>query len=322
MKEYVKQAKRDYLIGMLFPAEAVERGLSVKCYSDFPLPTVSMGSHTYTTLTTNASGNFLASWRPKCFLTGSDSPNISTFTWNNNVALTGSTSTGGNFFVQGLSYIHNTSIQRYRLVSAELKISYIGSVLNQAGNVSACATFDPLVMGSSSSYQDSLVDRFGTFSLVENGLWSQRCPITADANGLSVLYLPMDPDDLFFEKQGSWYNATMGSGTVQSPDNEGAHINYVMIGQGLPASSTCVRVDIYSNYEVIVDPSANPMFKPKSSPISPEVHDAFTSGIKDHVGTLAVRRTDSNSTGESVWDSLAKLIPGISKVVQSILTVI
>lgn len=316
-----KQARQDYMIGLLFPDYAVQNGLEVKCYSDFPIPTVSMGFHTYQTYTTSTLGTFLLSWRPKLFITGSDNANMSNVTYNNSATLSGTATNVANNFVTATNYVHNTAIQRYRLVSAMCQVNYTGSVLNQSGNVAACATFDPFrVANATAAASDGNVDRFAIFSLVENGLWNQRVNITDSARGLSVFYLPMDPDDLFFERQGYWYSNDMGigSGAVINPDPEGAHINYVICGAGLPSSSSCVRVDWYYNYEVIVDPSAQALFKPRTCIVGPELHDKLLSTVKDNVAKIAVRSNDS-SNNDSIWDKFKRYAPEVATTAISIL---
>ncbi len=265
LRAYHREVKNQYLMGLVHPDIAVKDGINVKLPSDIPIPSASIGFHEQHQFTTSTAGTFLLSWRP-CFLfTAGDITNIPNgnaagqMTYNNSSSLNGTASVAGNAFIATGVY-PGISIQRYRLVSALLKMSYNGSVLNQAGTFLGCATFDPLPIAtgttvtSISNYSDGLVDRFGNFSLIQNGLWNTTANITKDSEGLEFLYVPTDPDDYTFQRAGSYYGTSVTTGGTFNPDAEGAHINYIVAGRNLPAAASCIIVDVYYNYEVIADP--------------------------------------------------------------------
>jgi len=144
-----------------------------------------------------------------------------------------------------------------------IKVSYNGSVLNQSGTMISCCTQDPFVVGNTAAVvSDGLVDRFGVFSLITNGLWNNTINITKDSEGLECLYVPMDPEDLIFDRTGYYlgnpFNAAAGGTTA--PSTTGAPINYIIAGRNFPTTN-CIVIDIYSNYEVVADPSSAPILR-------------------------------------------------------------
>jgi len=263
LEQYHKYVRSQYLLGLVHPDIAVTRGINIKLPSDLPLPTASIGYHAQYNFTTSPNGTFLMSWRP-CFLATAEDLTTSgcnasgQLTYNNNAGLTGSASSAFNYFV-ATGVNPTVSLQRYRMVSSLLKVSYNGSVLNQSGSMLACATFDPLpiALGSVPNpiivYSDGLVDRFGTFPLIQNGLWNKTINITKDSEGLECLYVPTDPDDYMFQRNRSYYGTNYTSSGTYAPDAEGAHINYIIAGRNLPANLQSIMVDVYYNYEVIAD---------------------------------------------------------------------
>lgn len=265
LKIYHRYVKNRYLLGLVHPDLAVKEQIPVKLYSDVPIPTASIGFHQQTQFTTSSNGTFLLSWRPNFIMTAADlsalsANDYSQITYNNSAALTGNTSVAGNAFVPG-SVAPAILIQRYRLVSAIIKISYNGSVLNQSGTMISSCTFEPfsVAVGSTTgpvaTNSDALVDRYGNFSLISNGLWNTSVDITNNSQGLEMLYVPTDPDDYVFSRQGRYFDQLVAVGLNAGPA-EGAHIQYVVAGRNLPASSPCVMMNVYYNYEVIADPTA------------------------------------------------------------------
>lgn len=318
MRAYQRSAKNRYLAGLVHPDLAVKNGIQLKLYSDIPIPTASVGWHEQYQFTTSSLGTFLLAWKPNFLL---DQPTMSYYAqtgwshlnYNNSASLTGLTSVAGNNFVPS-GYTPNISLQRYRMVSALIKVTYNGSVLNQAGTMISCATFDPMfvAVGNSatavSTHADTLVDRFGNFSLIANGLWNNTVNITETAGGIECLYVPIDPDDYLFERTGYYYgNTNLSTGTFQA-QSEGAHINYVVAGRNLPASAQCILVDIYYNYEVIADPSAAPILRSAYDDVwtkqeNEKIQDTMSSALRNG----SAIRPASNVTFSGVLSDIAKV---------------
>lgn len=258
-----------YLAGLVHPDLAVKNQWSVKCFSDLPLPTATIGYHVQNQMTTSSLGTFLLSWIPCCMITKNKFTSIGqivgNWTYNNAGTLTGNASSNYNY-QQNIGYNPDVALQRYRLVSALARISYNGSVLNQAGTMLSCAVFDKFpIIAASAPFNSNLVDRYGNFSLIQNGLWNRTQDITSDSRGLEALYVPMDPDDFMFQNVDTFYGTDITAGVENKPDNEGAHVNYLFCGKNLPASSSCILVDFYYNFEVIADPSSAPILRGDSS---------------------------------------------------------
>jgi hypothetical protein len=306
-------------MGLVHPDIAVRDGIGIKLPNDIPIPSASIGYHTQMQFSTNASGCFLATWRPNFLFTQSNLDYLGgnaagQLTFNNHSSLNGTAAVAYNYIVANGVY-PNVAIQRYRLVSALLKVSYNGSVLNQAGTLLGCATFDPFAVGAGTSTQpvtsfsDTLVDRFGNFALIQNGLWNTTVNITKDSDGLEFLYVPTDPDDYTFQRDGSFYGYRITSPGVYAPDNEGAHINYVVAGRNLPASANAIIIDCYYNYEVLADPTTAYILRAQpdfvyTSKDKDEMRDNFSELVKK--GGL-IKKSQSNTDWTAILSQIATL---------------
>lgn len=314
-----KQSRNEYIAGLVHPDIAVREAIPLKLPSDLPLPTASIGFHEQYQFTTSSVGTFLMSWRPNFLATvpalGVISSNAySKLTFNNSASLNGNTSVTGNFFVNG-AYVPNVDLQRYRLVSALIKVEYNGSVLNQAGTMISCCSFDPfqIAVGSVTipvtTLSDGLVDRFGVFSLIANGLWNGVTDITTSGHGLEGLFVPMDPSDVMFDRIPSYYGVPIiASSGVFSPGLEGAPISYLFAGRNMPASSSCVLVNVYYNFEVIPDPSVAPILRTSTKDVPSkkegrEIGDSLSLMFKNN----SLMRTISNVGSSEIFQKIAKL---------------
>lgn len=291
-----KMMRARYLYAMIHPDKAVTDGIQVKMYSDVPLPTSSVGMRTTLNLTTSDKGKFMLCWRPNYFDTQYDinyfpthtapvfqptSYFTSNLTYNNASSLSGTVSNDNNVYKS--TYLPNVNLLKYRLVSAIIKVRYNGSVLQQAGTMYSCASFArhntvSAAQVGSPSFFDTFFDRteqtskFGDFGLIRNGIWNHTENITEDAAGVECLYVPLDPTDCCFQATGVYYGgdpivqSTLSSGVgtyvkTCPPQLQGAHINYIVAGENLPASTQCIQVEIFSNFEVIADPSVAPFIR-------------------------------------------------------------
>lgn len=279
LEEYHRVTRARYLFSMIHPEVAVNQGYQVKLYSDVPVPSSSIGFKSTYQFNTSEAGTFALTWTPNFLCTAqslsADYPNVitprySSLTYNNDANLNGNST--NNHFMYQPSYVPDIKLQKYRLVSALIKVKYNGSVLNQSGTMYSCATFDQIEVAS--GYLPDLVAagamRFGDFSLVRNGLWNRSVNITSDADGIECLYVPMDPTDIVFYPIGDYYglgeDETINSGVPQKlgtlqKSTEGAHVNYVIAGQNLPSGVSCIYVEVYANFEVIADPQSAPVIR-------------------------------------------------------------
>jgi hypothetical protein len=317
MRMYAKHVKDRYLVGLVHPDLAVQEQIPVKLYSDLPIPTASVGWHEQYNLSTSTNGTFLLNWSPGFFVT-QDYLDVNTLTgysgisYNNSAGLTGNVGVAGNSFVAA-GYTPNAAIQKYRLVSALIKVSYNGNVLNQSGTMISCCEFDrtTIAFGSAlapvSGFANPTVDRFGNFSLINNGLWNTQCNITEDSRGMECLYVPLDPEQYIFESQSVFRGASRASAGTATTTTEGAYINYVIAGRNLPVSTLCIIVDIFYNYEVIADTSAAPLLRSAPDTVYDSKHH---SDVTNAISTMAKTKgfiKKSGGDGPSFNDVLKKV---------------
>lgn len=277
LEEYHRITRARYLFSMIHPEVAVNQGYQVKLYSDVPVPSSSIGFKSTYQFATSSKGTFVLTWSPNFLCTAQslarDYPDVSrpaysSLLYNNVSSLEGMSSSDG--FIYQPAYIPDIKLQKYRLVSALIKVKYNGSVLNQSGTMYSCATFDQIrvASGNLNTRAGNGAERFGDFALVRNGLWNRSVNITSDADGIECLYVPMDPTDVVFYPIGDYYglgeDENAGSGATlctYQKSTEGAHVNYVIAGQNLPLSASCIYVEVYANFEVIADPQAAPVIR-------------------------------------------------------------
>lgn len=342
LEEYHRVTRARYLFSMIHPEVAVNQGYQVKLYSDVPVPSSSIGFKSTYQFETSSAGTFALTWTPNFLCTAQSlaadyphvaTPRYSSLTFNNSESLTGNTSLNS-FFYQP-SYVPDIKLQKYRLVSALIKVKYNGSVLNQSGTMYSCATFDQIEVAS--GYINQLTApgaaRFGDFSLVRNGLWNRSVNITSDADGIECLYVPMDPTDVVFYPIGDYYglgeDETLNAGQpsnlgTRQKSTEGAHVNYVIAGQNLPPGVSCVYVEVYANFEVIADPQSAPVIRSSiESSLSRADNDILTDLTANMTKNGSLIRTSKPNTdwttrisdfvrktyrvGKTIWPVVSKL---------------
>lgn len=319
LEEYHRVTRARYLFAMIHPEVAVNQGYQVKLYSDVPVPSSSIGFKSTYQCSTSEKGTFCLTWTPNFLCTAqslaTDFPQVqepfySNIAYNSASTLDGTKPSGGNFFFMP-AYVPDIKLQKYRLVSALIKVKYNGSVLNQSGTMYSCATFDQIEVAS--GYNDSLITnaaagRFGDFSLVRNGLWNRSVNITSDADGIECLYVPMDPTDVTFYPIGDYYglgsDIEIGAGAnrvLKQISTEGAHVNYVIAGQNLPTSASCIYIEIYANFEVIADPQSAPVIRSSiESSLTRADNDILTDLTSNITKTGQLIRTSKPNTD---WSS-------------------
>jgi len=179
-------------------------------------------------------------------------------------------------------------VSKARLVSAKIKISFRGSVLNQGGTIMGAATFQGapgLVLNTDQDnkvYRNSkedeqatwedlfkvtLQDQFDPESLcpfqekvLSNGIWAKNVNITKDANGITAIFIPTDPMDEIFCTPGTYYGEKVAQSEINSVKgattalmtNKGARLSYLFNIQGLSGNNTNpITVETYATWEVL-----------------------------------------------------------------------
>ena len=288
-----------YIYGLIHPDIAISECMQVKKPSGIPIPSTTFGIKRNLTLKTNSSGNLALIWVPNylCSLQGfkdlhSTYPINSQLTGNITVAntaftnlwYTNSDNLDGAKLTDIVWNAHpiNTLSQdfaRYRLTSALIKVKYTGNKLNQAGMMYSSASYKQLpyitaasgtmattLSSNSVENADDYFMKFNNFDVTRNGQWNKSVNVTANANGLEALYVPTDPMNDVFAKDGFVTSTEKTTGTESSnlyvccqyPNN--TNIKYSFVCQGLPASTACVTVETYYNFEIIVEQEQMPYF--------------------------------------------------------------
>lgn len=326
LEEYHRVTRARYLFAMIHPEVAVNQGYQVKLYSDVPVPSSSIGFKSTYQCSTSDLGTFCLSWTPNFLCTsqslkidfpGVEKPIYSNISYNNDPLLDGTTTISKFHFMP--SYVPDIKLQKYRLVSALIKVKYNGSVLNQSGTMYSCATFDQIEVISGFNNQQNVnmsASRFSDFSLVRNGLWNRTVNITSDADGIECLYVPMDPTDITFYPIGDYYglgiddvNGTGETKFIRQISTEGAHVNYVIAGQNLPKSISCIYIEVYANFEVIADPQSAPVIRSSiESSLTRADNDILTDLTSNITKTGQLIRTSKPNTdwGARIRDFVRK----------------
>ena len=301
-----------YIYGLIHPDIAISDCMQVKKPSGIPIPSTTFGIKRNITLKTNASGNLAIIWIPNylCSLNGFKDVHK---TYPINSSMTGNLTTSNTAFTN-LWYTNSDALDgsrqndivwtanpvstlsqdfaRYRLTSALIKVKYTGNKLNQAGMMYSSATYKqlPYMAAASMSLATTMTSNsvanasdyfaiFTKFDVTRNGQWNKSVNVTANANGLEALYVPTDPMNDVFAKDGfvTSNEKTTGSETSDSfvccqyPNN--TNIKYSFVCQGLPASTSCVTVETYYNYEIIVEQEQMPYFHSANSAQGVNIND-------------------------------------------------
>lgn len=307
--------RHKYLYSMIHPDVAVSEGFQAKLYSDVPLPTATVGFRVVKQFATSNRGTFCLTWSPNFFSTdtglvaaigpkpstiqiGRDPTDFaySNLTFNNEADLHGNQPNNNFFFVP--TYVSNVDIEKYRLVSALLKVSYNGAVTAQSGTMYSCAVMapmpvcivgtnnedalDPALYSAEAILKDSKSSsraQYGDFDIIRNGTWNYSHSITADARGIECLYVPMDPSAHQFYNNGTYFgdegdetwreyqvehvinNGYVTECVSQLKPEFGTQLNYVVCGQNLPIGVECVQVEIFYNFEVVPTPRTAPVLR-------------------------------------------------------------
>lgn len=162
---YKKELSAGYLFSLLFP----ERSRGCRVPTKFPIPSLTFHQKSSLTITPNASNNWYLQWTPQTLLSSSFSTaNNGNLLLNNSTALNGNTvdTTTTNYNSIIVDRLQATGmIQAYRLVSASMIISYVGSVDAHSGIIGG---------GVDISYIDSLLPdtTSSVFSTIDDKIWN------------------------------------------------------------------------------------------------------------------------------------------------------
>ena len=275
-----------YIYALMHTDEIYNKGWAIKIPSRLPQPTTTFCFKDVEVLQPNASGNLGIVWTPNYL--GTSDKIRSMFTGHQyqygafaNLYINISNTVGSqpsNYFEGKLFRTLNQRFSKYRLVSAMIKIKYIGAVLNQAGTLSGCVSYSDF---SREVYADNepitnakiraglfnqAFERFGNFDIIKSGLWSRTISLTSDPEGLTAIYVPVDDLSEVFVDDAEMIAAHLepghdGTGLnwgVINPTN--ATPTYAFCVQGAPQNS-CIQVEMFYNFEIVIEDDQVPYFR-------------------------------------------------------------
>jgi hypothetical protein len=240
LKHISEEDQDKYLQSLLYP-----ENFFGKIPTAFPVPTSEVREHlTYTFKTSNTAagtsgGNFCFVYNP--YFT-SDSSVVgaarnSTFYLNTDTGMDGANS-NANFVAReiGQSSMPASMYSTYRLVSCSVTVNYTGRMDIVSGVIGCGIGFNGAAAPGQINVANSAAAAvYGNYNLIDDAYFSQR---TQAVNGLRMVYFPLDSAYTNFIPVGTGINGYY----------------FVVYGQGLPADSSCIRVDVYLNFEYTVNP--------------------------------------------------------------------
>jgi hypothetical protein len=284
----------DYIYGIFHPDIVFKENLEIKSPSYLPVPTTTFRFKKVYKITPNESGDFVLFWNP-CFLATADTlknkyqmEDNTKYRYCNTVYNTSQELNGNSRVTQGWSGIPFKQVQqdfdRYRLTSACIKVRYTGKVLDQSGIIAAAATyseFPRFVVSQTATIQEDIPEylipvdigeyfgSYGDFDNIRQGQWAETCSIVENPDGITCVYVPTDPLSQVFIKNadtiGYQTPVTITGDEVDYkywiPEN--TNISYSICGYGIASTPSCISVEAYYNYEIIVKQEQYPYFNPK-----------------------------------------------------------
>lgn len=345
-----------YISTILEPELSVTDGTVAKLPTMFPIPSTTVSFRNNINISTNAEGDFALAWNPNMFsnLDGLRQYSMKIDGGEEKVCDTIShlvvmDPTNDTHLLAVPSYVPDVALSKYRLVSAKLKVTYIGSVLNKSGMMYACATYDqtPALVGISGDFGDLMIfeDVFGnpidwTSDLyadsipgrtlasmneqaISNGIWNKCLNITNSSQGMSCLHIPTDPINEIFYPVGTYFGNKIAnrhpigsSSQLRSQavpesfsSSSGAQLCYLMCGHGLPANTECVNIQVYYNYEVIPTQLTAPFLRPALDTFSYAERDLVRSVVRE---VAPVAATSTKLAHKGVWSSLKNMLRNVN----------
>lgn len=257
IKQQYDQRFIKYLFGLVHPDYVQENRIEVKQPTFLEIPSASISFKEVYTCKPNASGHFALVWTPN-FLNTDQNKKYSHLRLINTDAYVGNTAP---VLVEQLnSYSPNISIRGYRLVSALIRINYIGSVVKRSGMIYACADYSSVsvnIADNNAGYTESY--RSVDISAVRNGIWGTTTNIT-EGGSVEALFLPTDPADQTFYPNGSFYGDEIVNNDIRGGD-EGARMSYIFAGTGLSSDSDSISIEVFYNFEILPTPASAPIVK-------------------------------------------------------------
>jgi hypothetical protein len=297
-REYRDNLLADYIYGLYHPDVVFNQTLDIKSPSYMPVPTTTFKFKETFTIAPNDLGNFVLHWSPNYLGTakvltenyappeaqaGQYTSYYSNIFINREPDLDGNTPLVSGW--RGVCFKHVLQdFEKYRLTSACIKVKYTGKVLDQSGMMSAAASYVKAprtvltvpVTETISSYdlpdlEGASLAQFCDFDNIRQGQWADTCSLVTEPDGITCVYVPTDPLNQVFVDNGQTIDASaeaqrwVGARYLSSWKPKNANISYAICGYGLSTISSCITVEAYYNYEIIVRQEQYPYFSPRVS---------------------------------------------------------
>lgn len=294
-KDYQDNIIADYIFGLYHPDVVFSENLDIKSPSYMPIPTTSFRFKETFTISPNRLGNFVLHWFPNFLGTSTEltrihrpNENIGIYDYNtyfSNLYVNNSDAVNGNSRVLNDWYAIcfknvQQDFQKYRLTSACMKVRYTGKIIDQSGMMAACASYVqtgrqlmsiPVADDTISSWLLNLkatrnLAEYCDFDTIRQGQWAHTCNVVKDPDGITCTFVPTDPLNQVFVNNGTTIDAIdhttdwEGSRFTSTWFPTNANLSYFLCGYGLPPNVTCITVEIFYNYEIIVRQEQYPYF--------------------------------------------------------------
>jgi hypothetical protein len=365
----------NYVAAILDPEYNYNTGIMVKQPNLLNPPSVSIPIKTLTTIKSETESSICVAWNPALFCTKNDLLNLSLGTRGGNkvtpnricsVLYALPENVGTESYIAADAWgakvkcvpdnLPEVGVSKARLVSAKIKISFRGSVLNQGGTIMGAATFQgpPGVIvetdnreyvykngqeGAIATWADLfrpvLGDQFNDNNqcpfeekVLSNGIWAKNVNITKDASGITAIFIPTDPMDEIFYKPGTYYGEPIakddtiqnskGATTMLSSD-KGAKLSYLFNIQGLSAqNSNPITIETYQTWEVLpTNLSASSLRNSANNMSSHQMIEKIKVLLQEYFNRSTGIHTNKPNSLSGLFDLLKKAAVGAWKAITS-----
>lgn len=340
--EYQDNVLADYIYGLFHPDIAYRDKLDIKSPSYLPIPTTTFRFKETFTIKPNVAGNFVLHWNPNFLGSTSELKRLyadyvaydtyySNISVNVDSGLTGYTDMATGWEAVPFREVAQ-AFQKYRLTSACIKVIYTGKVIDESGMFAAAATYKnvsrtvcrnrsedlPITNYRLPDSVASQLASFGDFDNIRQGQWALTQSIIENPAGITCIYVPTDPLNQVFVNDSTLinYERQMTSTAdhyyyTLSPTN--ANISYTICGYGLP-DTTCVTVESYYNFEIIVAQEQNPYFNPTLAKPSLLKNSTFLSTVGSLVSSMGLIKDSRKFDDKSILGKVRAILSrGVSK---------
>jgi hypothetical protein len=332
--EYQDNVLADYIYGLYHPDVVFKESLDIKSPSYMPVPTTTFKFKETFTIIPNSRGNFVLLWLPNYLGTseaivrihkpeGYQDPIEGVFSncyVNSSEDLDGNAALLNGWKAHTFKHVAQ-DFQKYRLTSAAVKVKYTGKVLDQSGMLAAAATYIrtprsvymyPVAGTAPAEYSlpiqaTASMSQFCDFDNIRQGQWADTCSVVSDPDGITCTWVPTDPLNQVFVDNAATIDAIShqrvweGSNVVAHWTPTNANISYAICGYGIASQTSCITVEAYYNFEIIVKQEQFPYFSPRVAHTKLLNHKETLQRVTDLVSSQGLVSHSKTHDSPSVW---------------------